>query len=116
LWQSQHSWNGGDNTEMGDPDGDRITNLVEYALGLNPVSAGNSGLPVTNASGPNVTFTYTKDTSKTDLTYQVQFSTDLGTWTNVTSVRSGPAGTIETWVATVPQDTAQKFLRLQVTK
>jgi hypothetical protein len=115
-WQSQQSWNGGNNTEMADPDGDGITNLVEYALGLNPVSAGTTGLPVTNVSGPNVTFTYTKDTSKTDVTYQVQSSPDLGSWTNVTSVRSGPPGTIETWVATVPQDTTKKFLRLQVTK
>jgi poly(3-hydroxybutyrate) depolymerase len=115
-WKSQQAWNGGDSNFLADADGDGLSNLVEYALGLSPVTPSASGAPAVSVVGPNLTFNYSKDTTKTDVVYQVQVSPDMVTWSNAASVRTGPAGTVETWTASLPFDTAKKFLRLQVTK
>jgi hypothetical protein len=115
-WKSQQAWNGGDSNFLADADGDGLSNLVEYALGLSPVTPSASGAPAVSVVGPNLTFNYSKDTTKTDVVYQVQVSPDMVTWSNLASVRTGSAGTVETWTASLPLDAAKKFLRLQVTK
>ena len=60
---------------MASPTHDGIPNLLKYALHLNPLSPGTTGLTVQLSSGAPA-LTYTKVKSATDITYQVQVSTD----------------------------------------
>ncbi|MBK8478724.1 MAG: hypothetical protein IPL39_21310 [Opitutaceae bacterium] len=63
-----------------DPDGDGVGNLLEYALG-GDARVGESGLlPVVSAAGPKVTLTYVRDLWLRDVTWAVEWSTDLVNW------------------------------------
>lgn len=77
----------------GDLDGDGVTNLMEYALNLNPLvssstimtaSTGLNGLPlirVENISGSDrLTIEFVRRTADSSLTYTPQFSDGLQTW------------------------------------
>jgi hypothetical protein len=112
------------------PAGDGISNLMKYALHLNPKTNGVSGLPVmgiaTDAFGvTRLTLAYTRVISATDITYAVEVSGDLNTW------RSGPAYTITVSVTNNPDGVTQtvvekdltpvtaathRFIRLKVTR
>ena len=114
--------------DLATPAGDGISNLMKYALHLNPATNGVSGLPVKSivtVSGSNYpALTYTKVKSATDLTYTVQVSTDLQTWnsgasyTTTTSSVNNPDGVTQsvTVRSLVPIDvgTSKQFIRLQV--
>lgn len=81
----------------GDPDGDGLNNLSEYALGGNPNSV-DSGevLPSYTLDGSGrVQVHFKRDPAKTDLTYTVQASStleDLG-WTDIATSILGAATT-----------------------
>jgi hypothetical protein len=126
---------GGNAGLMFDYDGDGIINLLEYALNLNPTVVNPAGMPVVkikNYNGVNyLSMTFTRSSVATDLTYTVQGTDNLTTWTNLaTSVAggamSGPGFVTEIGPAplftvevrdTVPIDGtpgAKRFLRLQV--
>lgn len=100
-----------------DPDADGWVNLVEYALGLNPRSASTSGLPVAGTTASDWVFTYTRPASATDVTYTVEFSSNLAGWGtgSVTHQFVSTAGGVETWRATVPLSSATSaFFRLRI--
>ena len=69
--------------DLADPDQDSIANLLEYALGTNPMAAGPSALPVAGslAIGGQTYLSYTFTRSAADLTYTVMVSDDLNLWT-----------------------------------
>lgn len=97
-----------------DPDGDGITNLMEYALGLNPMSADVGGLPTMQASGGNLTLTYHK--ARNDVVYEAITTTTLsdpGSWTT-TGVTQGTANGSGMVTASVPLTGGKAFLRLRV--
>lgn len=101
-----------------DYDRDGFSNLVEYALGRDPKVAGNAAAPEVAASGSEWLFTYTRPADRTDVTYTVEISTNLTTWTttNVTHERTA-TGPTETWRARVPLSAgANLFFRLKVTR
>jgi hypothetical protein len=119
-----------------DYDLDGISNLLEYALNLDPTVANLAGLPVAtikNYSGTNyLSMTFTRSSVATDLTYTVQGSSDLINWSDLASSVGGAptagAGFVgETDAAplisvevrdTVPSDGTpglKRFLRLKVT-
>ena len=112
-----------------------ISNLVAYALGLNPFAATTADLPaassVVNAGANYLSISFGRNALATDLTYTVQGSNDLsspGNWTDLASWSSGswsPASLVqETGVSpnirvqvrdTVPLSLAsRRFLRLKV--
>jgi cyclophilin family peptidyl-prolyl cis-trans isomerase len=102
-----------------DPDGDGLANLLEYALGLAPKTANASGLPEVAASAGEWTYTYTRPSDRADITYAVERSTDLTSWTtaDVTHelVSTDAATGTQTWRARVPLTTgANGFFRLKV--
>ncbi len=102
-----------------DPDGDGLANLLEYALGLAPKTANASGLPEVAASAGEWTYTYTRPSDRADITYAVERSTDLTSWTtaDVTHelVSTDAATGTQTWRARVPLATgANGFFRLKV--
>ncbi len=102
-----------------DFDGDGISNLVEYALGLDPKQRTTTGLPATTTTATDWIFTYTRPTATTDVTYAVEISTDHATWTTtgVTHAQVSTSGGTETWKASYPLASAAKlFFRLRVTR
>ena len=101
-----------------DPDNDGISNLVEFALGLNPTSASSSGLPQPLAEGGSLTLTYQRY-SGCELTYIVEVSDDLISWSSstVSETMSGSSGTIQTWVATDSRPLSEgvrRYMRVRI--
>ena len=76
-----------------DPDGDGLTNMQEFAFGLNPVS-GSSANPVTASSALQSAgqFSYTR-WADSGLSYTVWTSPDLQTWTQDTGAVQTPSPT-----------------------
>ncbi|MEN3939733.1 PQQ-dependent sugar dehydrogenase [Prosthecobacter sp. SYSU 5D2] len=78
----------------GDEDGDGIANLHEYAFGLSPVAGDDEGnVTVTTAPGTGDQvqhlLTFRRDSAATDLTYELQTSPDLVTWTTLATSLAG---------------------------
>jgi hypothetical protein len=100
---------------LADPDADGVPNLLEYALGGEPLSGGDAGTPA--CALDNVTrrlqLTYTRH--RPDLDYTVESTTDLLTWTAL-ATNSGPLATETTVVDPVPlsPESPRRFLRLRV--
>ena len=113
-----------------DPAGDGIPNLMKYALYLNPFTDGIGGLPagviVATGSGNYLTLTYNQVISATDISYNVQVSSDLKTWhsgpgyTSTLGVTSNSNGVTESVtvedVTPIAPGIPKQFIRLQVTQ
>jgi len=74
-----------------DPDGDRIPNLLEYAMGLEPKVA-NPSLPNIVIQDGFATSTYTRLKAAADVTLTLEGSTDLVNWN---STFTGPVQIID---------------------
>ncbi len=104
----------GSSADDADPDSDGSANLLEYALGTDP-SVANSAAYQTRVSSGVLQFTFTRVADST-LTYTVQGSFDLSTWTDLWSGTGAQniAGPV-TVSDTEPVSTAvRRFLRLRV--
>jgi hypothetical protein len=105
-----------------DPDHDGLSNLLEYAFNSDPTKSSTTNRPYTTIDATYLSLIYTKVLGATDLTYVVQQSSDLLTWspaspTNVVLADDGVTQTIKAQVPipTVPPNTPNKlFLRLSV--
>lgn len=96
---------------------DGLTNLVKYALGLNPKVDATTGLPTASTTAEEWTYTYMRPSDRSDLSYVVEVSTNLTSWTTegVTHVLVTSAEGTETWRATYPlAGHANAFFRLKV--
>lgn len=97
-----------------DPDADGIPNLLEYALDTQPLSSGSSPQlnPVLASGRMSLTF----NRMRSELTYVVEGSSDLTTWTTVATNPGtvGAAATVQDTVTLSPT-TPRRFLRLKVT-
>lgn len=106
--------------ELVDYDFDGVCNLMEYATKMNPVA--NDKVPQSaTKNGDVLNFIYTKNKAATDVSFLVEWSDDLNTWT--TSGISAPAiqsdnGTIQQIKVTVPAGTGvmKRFVHLKVTR
>jgi hypothetical protein len=134
TWQN-HWWPGiTDPAIIGssaNPSGDRISNLLKYALNANPTVADDSTLPVvglTVVSGQRyLTLTFAQRTDDPALVYEVvaanDLTTDVSTWMVQSTVVSTGAPDPVTGMQiitirdSVPLETgpAQRYLRLRVT-
>ena len=93
-----------------DLDGDSIANGLEYALGTAANVPNRTGLPVLGTDVGKLTFTFNR--ARSELTYTVQASDDLQTWTDL-AVNPGTAGSPVTVVD--PNTTSpNRYLRLRV--
>jgi parallel beta-helix repeat protein len=133
-WQESFGWSASASLPDADPNGNGVTNLLEYALALDPLSTTPPALPVVGwdtitLDGPWLTFTYRRNKSATDLTYEVWSSTDLKNWTlqnadgvNVFVETVNPPldgnGTVDLLRARMKPgaNESKRFLRLQVRK
>lgn len=130
-WADGFSLAGGDALKTADPDGDTISNLLEFYLNGNPTVSSQTILPELDASGSNFIFSFTRlDDAVGSITGQkFQYGTTLGGWTDVTvpdavgvhtlgavTVTITDAGTTDEVQVSVPKGSNEKmFGRLQVT-
>ena len=111
------------------PAGDGISNLMKYALNLNPFSNGVGGLPICAISGSGnnnyLTLKYNQVIQAGDISYIPEVSGDLRTWSSGTvnilqlSATNNPDGLTQTIVTQdlVPvTGTNKRFMRLKVTR
>ncbi len=137
------SANTGMAADTASPAGDGIPNLLKYALSMDPTLRSTVPQPqLKDYSGAqHLSFTFTRDPFKTDITYEVQAADSPGgPWTTLASSTggagmSGPGFVGETvpniaWIAGSPppplnvevrdtvsmQDAPRRFMRLQVTR
>jgi autotransporter-associated beta strand protein len=97
----------------GDSDNDGISNLVEYALDLNPSGSDGSAGTYNSATGL-ISFTKRQSAVENgDLTYIIQVSSDLVSWTN--EVIHAPGDANASISTTLIPDGPKKFARLTVT-
>lgn len=95
-----------------DASGDGVSNLLKYALGLNPVVSSTRGLPrVSWAEDGSVSISFYR--ARPDLVYTVETSANLESWT-VLAVNPGEVGrNANVWYPVNPWDGA-RFFRLRV--
>ena len=124
TWTSGHNLTGENALPSATPAGDGVNNLLKYALGLNPTQTSvavtdgtNPGLPSSKMSGGFMTFTFVKDTGRSDLTYRVESCGDIASWQALTTgiVETPLTGTQVRVVVTIPVN-GRRFCRLNVTK
>jgi hypothetical protein len=108
--------------DLANPDGDAFVNLLEYALGLEPLGADEPAPPVLVAGRQNdhLTFTYRRRSPPTDIGYEVQAGSDLSAWSalGISEEILGDDGTFQLIEATDPEPLGadpQRFMRLNVT-
>lgn len=98
-----------------DPDSDGRSNLLEYALGTEPLTA-NTGSPVTLGRSGNVLTLAFSHVGDATLVFTIEASDTLGSWTTVHTYPAFSIAGSETYTDTVNVTTAQRrFLRLRVT-
>lgn len=113
----------GPNTDL---DSDGIETLLEFALGLNPKVRSTGGLPTASriTSGPNdyLALSFRHQKNALDLSYRVEVSGDLITWSETTILvgmptNNGDGTDLLTIRDTVPLNTSnRRFIRLSVTE
>lgn len=105
----------GNAADLADPDADGLVNLVEYALGFDPNEVDLAALPATASAEGQWVFNYTRPVDRSDLTYTVQVSTNLQSWTTVAQEQAAVVGDTATWRAVYPQaGNPNAFFRLSV--
>src|SRR5262249_45841142 len=123
--------------DAADPDGDGISNLLEYAFGLDPLAVSSNGAPsasIVDVSGTNyLAMTFRRATNATDCTFTAMVADDLFHWQagssysgtdsapitlNTTELSRLSSNGIETITVrdNVPiWSASQRFMRLRVT-
>jgi hypothetical protein len=95
-----------------DPDGDSLSNLLEFALGTDPNSPDEFASLV--RIGPDGTVSFTRHIDHSGVTLDFQTSTDLKTWSTRETVVSELSGSIQTRQFTLNlSDTIKTFWRLR---
>jgi uncharacterized delta-60 repeat protein len=92
-----------------DADGDGLSLIAEYGLGLDPAVPASDGLPVCQVIGDVVAFSYRK--FRSDVNYAVEASNDLQTW-SANGVNQGTGSFPIAWKPI--NGTPQVFLRLRI--
>lgn len=121
--------------EAFDFNGDGTANLLDYALLRNPRTSSGTSLPALSisAAGSRLRIAFTRDTSRTDLSYIVEASDDLANWTAIAASIHGASMNNLGGAASISEsgaamksvlvedahglaDRAMHFLRLKVTR
>lgn len=121
LWRQTNfgsTANTGSGADLADPDGDGLTNLLEYALGLDPnAPSGTNGLQL-EADANDWIFTYRVPVDRSDVTVAVEKSTDLAAWDSagLTPTLVSTTSGVSTYRVAFPRAGAPRlFFRLKAT-
>lgn len=87
-WPQLEALDATDRDPNDDPDGEGLSNLLEYAFASLPWKADTTNLPTCSISGTEGEFRFIRDERLTDLTYDVQVSATLESQSWVTIARS----------------------------
>jgi fibronectin-binding autotransporter adhesin len=116
-----------DKTAVGDPDGDGLSNAIEYVLGTDPRVSSQSARPTSTDDGSNITFKFKRvDSSETpDVAVFVQTSADLVIWDDTYPVGTESSTGVDIQemdveadeiTVTIPHlELDERFVRLKVT-
>ena len=110
--------------DSADFDHDGTSNLLEYALNLDPKTPLVAGLPVASIlPGGALALTYTRVKSATDLTYTVEVGNEAGAWSSgaaftavAGTVDNGATESITVESLLTPGAGQKQFMRLRVTR
>ncbi|RYG69856.1 hypothetical protein EON80_09010 [bacterium] len=104
--------------DTADPDKDGLSNLAEYALGLNPRGHDSSTIAVPGFDGDRLVMTYPRRKASTDVTLVAEGSSEMKTWSAgaVEFVSKVDEGETERITVRLAAPAAQGFLRLRITK
>ena len=114
-WFSQH-FGSAPPSYTADPDADGLPNLLEYALNGTPTDATSAPLPTAALvpSTSTLTLTFFRARAAAELTYTVQSSSNLTTWTDL-AINPGAVGQDVTVTDQPPSNSPRRYLRLKVT-
>jgi alpha-tubulin suppressor-like RCC1 family protein len=123
TWTNHEEWrftnfgtiaNSGNAADGASPSKDGMQNLMKYALGLSANARSNQASLNTqvNADG-RLALTFMR--ARGDLTYTVQGSNDLVTWSDL-EVNPGTIGETATVTDTAPTSTPKRYIRLKVAR
>jgi hypothetical protein len=97
-----------------------MSNLMEYAFGLDPGVKSFEGVPVVALDSGFLAITYNRQIGDPDLTYQVEWSGNLVDWSDVgvtEEILPGEGSSLtETVIAKVPRNGDYKYIRVSVTQ
>lgn len=120
AWRRKHFGSAQSNeltADTADPDSDGVVNLLEYALGGDPLTADANILPKTSTvqinGSPHLTLSFLR--ARHNVVYTVQCSNNLIDWSPLPPT-SGPIGTVVTVIDPEPISAVfpRRFLRLHV--
>lgn len=103
---------------LADTDADGVSNLLEFALGMNPGQNDARKVPFVQYEGGQLVIYYRKPAGLVGITYTPQSSTDLVSWSPVSGADTGTTDTDGTpiWKASVSAGSGKAFLRLKVSE
>jgi len=109
--------------DAADPDGDRLANLMEYALGLPPKDPTAVNRPLGSITNGYFILTYTRAKAATDVSLVVEQSNDLVNWHSeagyvqqISAVDEGAIQRITVQLTTPVAGAPLSYLRLLVTR
>jgi hypothetical protein len=116
-WKALFNWPQGQSGVGEDPDRDGLPNLIEFALGTNPLQP-SAGLPSMTRRNDSFTYSFTKAKAVAGVDFVVETSSDLRNWTGdgVKLNKSDENSTTETWTYEFPRELQARFIRLVVIK
>jgi subtilisin-like proprotein convertase family protein len=100
-----------------DPDKDGISNLMEFALGMNPNVSSRTGLPTTVQNGAQLEFVWQEDLLYADdITYVPEISSDLIEWIPMIGTQVSTNDPLRTMKVSLSVTSGKQYIRLRVSQ